>query len=139
MQLLPTGQVLFSDGSISQLWVYTPDGPPNPALRPVVNKVVFNGGSSYTLTGKQLNGQSAGTAFGDDVENDSNYPVVLLRNAAGKAFYARTTNWSNTGVATGPMSETVDFTTPAGMPKGNYSLVVSGAGIISFPVAIAIR
>jgi len=68
---LPTGQVLFSD-SDSQLWVYTPDGLPNPALRPVINNVTYSGGGVFTITGKQLNGQSAGAAYGDDDQMDSN-------------------------------------------------------------------
>jgi hypothetical protein len=64
MLTLPTGQVLFADSS-AQLWVYTGDGGPNPALRPVVNNVAYNGGGIFTLTGKQLNGQSAGAGYGD--------------------------------------------------------------------------
>ncbi len=48
MLVLPTGQLLFSDSS-SQLYVYTPDGAPSPALRPVVNNVAYNGGGVFTL------------------------------------------------------------------------------------------
>jgi hypothetical protein len=134
MLMLPTGQVLFSDNS-SQLWVYTPDGAPLPAARPVINGVVYSGGGTFTLTGQQLTGQSAGSAYGDDVESDENYPIVRLTNADG-VFYARATNWSTVDVAAGP--GTVDFTLHGGMMPGNYSLVVSGAGISSFPVFINI-
>jgi hypothetical protein len=137
MLILPTGQLLFSDDS-AQLWVYTPDGPPNPALRPVINGVTYNGGGSFTLTGKQLNGQSAGASYGDDDQMDTNYPIIRMVNAAGHVFYARTTNWSMTGVEGGATPEAVNFTLDPGVTPGNYSLVDVGAGISSFPVAIRI-
>ena len=137
MLVLPTGQVLFSD-STAQAWIYTPDGIPNPALRPVVNGVTYNGGGIFTLTGKQLNGQSAGAAYGDDDQMDSNYPIIRMVNAAGNVFYARTTNWSSVGVDGGTTPETVNFTLNPLLPPGNYSLIVGGAGISSFPVAINI-
>jgi hypothetical protein len=148
MLILPTGQVLFNDSS-ALLWVYTPDGAAAPQYRPVVNSVVFGVaagatpppifGGIFTLTGKQLNGASAGSAYGDDVESDQNYPIVRLTSTAtGNVFYARTTNWSTTGVGTGSAPETVNFTLPSGFAPGNYSLVVSGAGISSFPFFINI-
>jgi hypothetical protein len=62
MLVLPTGQVLFSDGG-AQIWAYTPDGAPDPARLPVINSVVYNGGGLFTLTGTQLNGQSSGAAL----------------------------------------------------------------------------
>ena len=138
MLLLPTGQLLFSD-STSQLYLYTPDGTPSPALRPVINKVAYNGGGSFTLTGKQLNGQSAGAAYGDDVESNSNYPIVRFNDSAGNVYYAKTTNWSSYGVGTSTTPQTVNFTlNPTLTTPGNYSVVVSGAGIQSFPVIVNI-
>jgi hypothetical protein len=137
MLILPTGQLLFSDSS-SQVWAYTPDGLPNPALRPVINGVTYNGGGNFTLTGKQLNGQSAGAAYGDDDQMDSNYPIVRMVNSAGNVFYARTTNWSSVGVDGGSTPQTVNFTLNPSMTAGNYSVIVSGAGISSFPLFINI-
>jgi hypothetical protein len=137
MLVLPTGQVLFSDSS-SQLWVYTPDGAPNPSLRPVVNDVTYNGSGLFTLTGKQLNGQSDGSTYGDDVQSDENYPIVRLVNSSGSVYYCRTTNWSSTAVAGGSTLETVNFTLNPAVIAGNYSLIVSGAGISSFPLALNI-
>lgn len=96
----PTGEVLFSDGS-SLLWVYTPDGAPPRRLWPRIEGVKYNGGSIFTLTSQQLNGQDAGSNYGDDVEGDKNYPIVRLIDTAGNVFYAQTTNWSTTEVATG--------------------------------------
>src|SRR5262249_46314244 len=68
---------------------------------------------TFTLTGTQLNGISEGSSYGDDVENSSNYPIVQLVNGS-QVTYARTSNWSNTGVATGSTIETTLFTPPAG-------------------------
>jgi hypothetical protein len=136
MLMLPTGQLLLTDG-FNQLWVYTPDGPVNPAMRPVINQIVNNGGGSFTLGGSQLNGQSAGSGYGDDAESDENYPVIrLTHTSTGAVYYNRTTNWSHTNVGPGP--EAVNFNTPAGMPSGRYSVVAVGAGIASFPVFTAI-
>jgi hypothetical protein len=137
MVALPTGQILFADGS-SQLYIYTGDGTVNPTLRPVISNITYNGGGTFTLTGKQLNGQSAGSDYGDDNQSDSNYPILRLVNAAGTTYYCRTTNWSNVAVGIGTATQTVNFTLNPALPAGNYSAIVSGAGISSFPVAVAI-
>jgi hypothetical protein len=137
MLVLPTGQVLFSNSS-NQLWVYSPDGTPDPSLRPVINNVTYNGRGVFTLTGQQLNGQSNGSAYGDDVESDENYPIVRLVNSTGSVYYCRTTNWSSTAVGGGSAPQTVNFTLHAAATPGNYVLVVSGAGISSFPLAVNI-
>jgi hypothetical protein len=135
--VLPTGQVLFSDSS-TQLWVYTPDGASLPAARPVINGVNYRGGGVFTLTGRQINGQSAGSSYGDDVASDQNYPIIRLVNAAGGVYYCRTSNWSSTAVGGGDTLQTVDFTLKPGTPAGNYSLILSGAGNASFPLFISI-
>jgi hypothetical protein len=132
--MLPNGQVLFNDAS-RQMWVYTPAGPIDPTVRPIVNDVTYQGGGVFTLTGLRLNGQSAGSAYGDDAESDQNYPIVRLVNATG-TFYARTTNWSNTLVATGTLPETVNFTLPSGITPGNYALIVSGSGLSGIPLFV---
>jgi hypothetical protein len=137
MLTLPTGQVLFADSS-AQLWVYTGDGGPNPALRPVVNNVAYHGGGIFTLTGKQLNGQSAAAGFGDDAESDENYPIVRLTSSTGNVYYCRTSNWSTVGVDGGAALQTVNFTLNPAVTAGNYALTVVGAGIPSFPVFVNI-
>lgn len=136
MLMLPTGQLLFADGS-SQLWVYTPDGTAPSAYQPVTTGVVYSPGV-FTLTGLRLSGQSAGAAYGDDAEMDENYPVVRLVNSAGSVYYCRTTNWSSVGVGTSSTPQTVDFTLNGAVTAGNYSLIVSAAGISSAPTPITI-
>jgi hypothetical protein len=60
----------------------------------------------------------------------SNYPIVRITDSAGNVFYARTYNWSSTGVATGSTPETTQFTLPAGI-VGSYSVTVIANGIAS--------
>jgi hypothetical protein len=135
MLVLPTGQVLFSDSS-NQLWVYTADGAPNPSLRPVINNIAYGGARVFTLTGKQLNGQSTGSAYGDDAESDENYPIVRLVNSTGNVYYCRTTTWGSTAVGGDDSPQTVNFTLNPAVAPGNYVLIVSGAGISSFPLPL---
>jgi hypothetical protein len=130
MLMLPTGQLLLSDGS-SQLWAYTPSGSPSATYLPEISSIARTAGGAYKLTGTQLTGQSAGSSYGDDVQSDENYPIVSLESSSKKVYYARTTNWSSVGVATGSTTETVDFTVPANIPAGTYSLYVSAAGLRS--------
>jgi len=137
MLILPTGQLLFGDGG-PQLWVYTPDGGPSANLLPTIANMASNGGGVYTLTGTQLSGQNAGGAYGDDMEMDENYPIVRLENPAGTVYYARTFNWSSSLVGISSAPQTVNFTPPAAVSNGGYSLIVSAAGISSnaFPFVL---
>src|SRR6185295_7359699 len=137
MLMLPNGDMLMST-SARQLWEYTPDGGPNDAWRPTVSSIVSNGNATYTLTGTQLNGISEGASYGDDAEMSSNYPIVRLTSAGGTVYYARTFNWSNTGVATGSTPVTTQFALPAGIPSGTYSLVVVANGIPSATTSLAV-
>ena len=103
------------------------DRPGCPAAQGAINVVLGSAGSnSYTVIGRQLNGASAGSSYGDDVESDENYPIVSLTARDGSVFYATTSNWSNTDVGK-KGAQTVDFTLHDGMPADKYRLVVSGA------------
>src|SRR5262249_33106664 len=87
---------------------------------------------TYTLTGTQLNGLSEGAAYGDDVEMSSNYPIVELTSGGGAVSFARTFNWP-AAVATDGTPVATQFTLPAGLPVGTYSLTVVANGISSAP------
>ena len=65
---------------------------------------------------------------------DTNYPIIELKNGSGQVYFAQTFNWSSTGVATGSTPVTTDFSLPASMPYGTYSLTVVANGIASNPV-----
>lgn len=130
---LPDGTVLFTDYG-SQLYVYQPSGAPLAAGKPVITGISTNADGSYHLTGTLLNGISEGAAYGDDAQMDSNYPLIRMTNAVGNVYYARTFNWSSTGVMTGSTPESTDFIVPSGLPIGTYSLVAVANGINSDPV-----
>lgn len=130
---LPDGTVLFSSFS-SQLYVYHPDGSPLAAGKPAINSITPNADGSYLLTGTLLNGISEGAGYGDDAQMNSNYPIVRMTDSAGIVYYARTYNWSSTGVMTGNTPSSTQFMLPGGLPAGTYSLVVAANGISSDPV-----
>lgn len=66
---------------------------------------------------------------------NTNYPIVSLTDAAGNVHYGRTYNWSSTGVATGNVIVTTEFTLPANVsPGGLYVVAVIANGIASDPI-----
>jgi len=136
MLVLPNGQILFSDGAGGQLYAYTPEGSANPAYWPVIEKVEHDDGV-FTLTGRQLNGPSDASAYGDDAQSNENYPIVRLQNSSGQVFYCRTRDWTSTGV--GDIThESVKFTLNRSVRAGVYQLFVSAGGISSAPVSLRI-
>jgi len=132
---LPDGTVLYSSQNSSRLFVYQPDGSPLAAGKPTISTITPNPDGSYHLTGTLLNGISEGAAYGDDWQMNSNYPIVRLTDAAGNVRYARTYNWSSTGVMTGSTPETTEFSLPPGLAAGTYSLVVVANGNSSVPIS----
>lgn len=135
MLVLPTGQLLFGNAA-QQLWIYNPDGQAPNNARPLPSALHYNGSGQFTLTGKRLTGISAGSGYGDDSESDENYPIVSFGDGSS-VWYARSFNWSTTGVGVRqPM--TVDFTLKPGTPAGTLRLTVSGAGISSAPLCVAL-
>src|ERR1044071_4678080 len=135
MVVLPDGSVLYVSFS-SQLYVYRPDGNPLPSGKPAITGISSNGLGSYHLTGTLFNGISEGAAYGDDAQMASNYPLVRLTATNLSVYYARTYNWSSTGVMTGNAPVSTEFKLPAGLPIGNYSLVVVANGNPSDPIML---
>jgi len=85
-----------------------------------------------------LNGISAGAAYGDDAQMDSNFPLVRLTNSIGQVYYARTYGWTSTGVMISNQLVSTEFALPASLPAGTYSLVAVANGIASDPVPFTI-
>ena len=137
---LPNGQVLFDDGS-SQMEVYTAGGTPKPAWAPSITSLSSTTlalGGTYTLSGKQLAGLDPGSAYGDDVQDNTNFPLVRITNSAtGVVTYARTSDWTSVSVNPGTRSST-KFTVPPGTPAGQSTLVVVANGIASPPSTVTI-
>ena len=137
--LLPTGQVLAADGT-SDVEIYTPDSSADDDAReqeagwaPTITwapRQVSPGGS-YRLEGIRLNGMSQASAFGDEDQDATNYPLVRLTNLATRhVFYARTHDHSSMAVASDKVSST-HFDVPAGIETGLARLEVVANGIAS--------
>ena len=138
--LLPTGQVLFANGS-SNIQVYTPSGAPDPMWKPNITSVPTSliRGSTYTLYGRQINGLSQAVSYGDDATMATNYPIVNLRNAAsGHVFYCRTLNHSTLSVNTGTVIHHTQFVLPASAELGAADITVIANGIASNPVRVTV-
>jgi hypothetical protein len=137
---LPNGQVLFDDES-NQMLVYTAGGTPNPAWAPSITSIstsALTPGRTASLSGTQLAGLSQGAAYGDDVQDNTNFPLVRITNSAsGVVTYARTSDWTSVSIAPGASSST-DFAVPATTPPGPSTLVVVANGIASAPVSVTI-
>jgi hypothetical protein len=140
MLALPNGQVLFNDGT-SQMEVYTAGGTPNASWKPSITSLSSTRlapGSSYALSGRQLAGLDQGAAYGDDVQDATNFPLVRITNSAtGVVTYARTSHWTSVSVRPGTWSST-KFTLPSGTPAGKSTLVVVANGIASSPSTVTI-
>lgn len=132
MLLLPSGQVLFANGS-GDVEVYTPTGSPDAAWRPQITSVPFfiRPGQTYTLQGRQLNGLSQAVSYGDDASMATNYPLVRLRMSNGTVHYCRTFDHSSMGVATGTTTQSTNFKVPFGVNAGFAEICVVANGIES--------
>jgi hypothetical protein len=141
MLVLPTGQILLTDGS-SDVEVYTPSGAPDPSWAPAITKFAktLTHGKKSTISGMQFNGLSQGAAYGDDAQAATNYPLVRITNSAtGHVFYAPTSKHSSMGVATGTAIIKTHFVVPAGIELGASALEVVANGIASNPVTVTIK
>ena len=140
--VLPTGQVLFVDSSTT-VEVYTPASTAAPAAawRPTVSSVAtsLTRGMSYPISGTQFNGLSSGSAYGDESQNATNYPLVRLTSlATGHVYYARTHDHSTMAVATGTASVATTFDVPVTIETGAATLEVVANGIASSRVQVSI-
>jgi len=140
MLLLPTGQVLLTDGS-GDVEIYTAVGDPDPSWKPTITDAptVVTPGTTYTISGTQLNGLSQGAAYGDDAQAATNYPLVRITNlATGHVVYARTHDHSTMAVATGGAVVSTSFDVPASIELGDSMLEVVANGLASDPAPISV-
>lgn len=135
MLMLPNGQMMFSYGS-KDVWIYTPDGDAPKKAKPLPQTLHYDGSGQFTLTGLRMNGNSAGSGYGDDAESDENYPIVSFTTGT-TVRYARTFDWTSTFVQQKKAS-TVKLTLKSGTPAGVNKLIVSGAGVQSLPLCVTL-
>jgi len=142
--LLPTGQVLWAvaDGATKDVELYSSPGTINAAWRPTITAVTrtLTHGNSYVISGTQFNGLSAASAYGDDAQSATSYPLVRIMNLTTKhVFYARTHDHSTMGIATGSAIVSTTFDVPAGIETGASGLFVVANGIPSKGVRVTIN
>jgi hypothetical protein len=142
MLVLPTGQVLYTDGS-NDVEIYTAAGTPNPNWAPSavlsISSPILSRGSTIMLSGQKFNGYSQAASYGDDAQEATNYPIVRLTNVStGHVFYCRTHDHSTMAVAyPGPAYTHVDI--PTNMETGQTYLEVVANGIASPRYNIGVR
>jgi len=143
--LLPTGEVMWlaaSQPAVIDVELYESKGTINPAWRPTITSVpsTLTRGDSYTISGTQFNGLSAGTTYGDDAQMATSYPIVRITNTATKhVFYARTHDHSTMGIATGSAIVSTTFDVPAAAETGASMIVVVAKGIPSKAVKVTLQ
>jgi hypothetical protein len=138
--MLPTGQVLEDDGS-GDIEIYTGKQKTMTGIAPVIVKVpkTLTAGSTYTLSGRRLNGFSQANFYGDDDTQATNYPLVRITNAAsGAVVYARTHNHSYMGIGSNRVVSTM-FDVPSNIATGTSTLAVVTNGIASQATSVTIE
>lgn len=138
--VLPTGQILEAD-STKDVEIYTPsDTRHNPAWEPVITDAPsqVSRGGTYIIRGIRFNGMSQASAFGDENQNATNYPLVRITNlATNHVFYSRTHDHSSMAVASNKPVFT-KFDVPGAQELGPSKLEVVANGIASRPVAVLV-
>lgn len=94
--VLPTVQILQAD-TTGKVRIYVPSGT---AAKPVVTSVpkTLARGRSYKVARQQLAGIASGSAYGDDQQSDTKFPLVrMVNNKTQHVFYARISGFSSRG------------------------------------------
>jgi hypothetical protein len=137
--VLPTGEILATN--LTHLAeIYTPTGGGISDWKPGITSVphCLVPGQTYILHGVQLNGRSQGTAYGDDAQGATNYPLVrITHKGSGDVFYARTFDFSTMSIAPGTSSFT-KFTVASDTPVGAAELHIVTNGLRSKGQAVTI-
>jgi len=132
MVALPTGEILFTTGS-SDIEIYSPAGTFREPWRPTIEQGPFTlvHGETYQVYGRLFNGRSGGSAYGDDYQAATNYPLVRITNlGTGHVFYCRTFNPESITPANNGRVHT-NFTVPSDIELGDSQVEVVTNGIPS--------
>ncbi len=137
--VLPTGQILFTDFFFVS--VYNPVGTYSLAWAPVIKSApsVISPGGSYVISGYRFNGMSQASAYGDDFQSATNYPLVrITNNRTGHVFYSRTHDHSSMAVASSSLVST-HFDVPRAQEHGVSRLEVVVNGIPSASTEVRVE
>lgn len=141
MLVLPTGQILFTGSSPTDVEIYTSTGSYNPRWAPRIQSApaTIHPGGSYVIFGRYFNGFSQGAAYGDDAQSATNYPLVRITNRETRhVFYSRTHDHSSMAVAFEGLVST-HFDVPSTQELGVSDLVVVANGIPSPSVVVNVQ
>ena len=145
MIMLPNGQGLYlvADGQTKDVEIATSNGKPQKAWRPQIRTVsatLTRGSANNVITGRQFNGLTVGSDYGDDATNTTNYPLVRITNTATHhVFYAKTHDHSTMAIATGQAQVSTMFDVPAGAETGPSTIEVVANGIASKPKPVTVQ
>lgn len=131
--MLPTGQVLTTDFT-GNAEVYTCKGGPQAAWAPKITSypTLVKPGQSYTISGTQFNGLSGDSAYGDDEQNETNYPIIrIINNKTHHVFYCREFDPSTMAICTGSSLVSTHFQVPSHLETGPSTIEVVTNGIPS--------
>jgi hypothetical protein len=135
--VLPTGQILWTDFTTTGIEILTSAGTYSPSWQPTITTAPssLTIGQTYPISGTQFNGVTTGASYGDDFQDNTNYPLVrIVNNSTSHVFYARTHDHSTMGVQTGSLAVSTNFDMP-NMETGACQLYVVASGIPSAPSA----
>ena len=133
LMLLPTGQVIWDDSQVSpnEISVYTERQTVKKAWWPVVSSVsnkLHIGSTGNAISGTNFNGFDRGAVYGDDAQEDTNFPLVRFTNSkTGDVCYAKSYNFSTMGVwTTGTTNASFDIPTSCEAGSSILQVVVNG-------------
>ncbi|TLY83985.1 MAG: hypothetical protein E6K42_01075 [Gammaproteobacteria bacterium] len=113
----------------------------NLAWAPVIKSApsVISPGGSYVVSGYRFNGMSQASAYGDDFQSATNYPLVrITNNRTGHVFYSRTHDHSSMAVASTSLVST-HFEVPRTQERGVSRLEVVANGIASASTEVRVE
>jgi hypothetical protein len=144
LMVLPTGQLIWDDSQTTpnEVAVYTDPGKPNKAWLPVISSVSNKlkvGSTGNAISGTNFNGFDLGGQYGDDAQQQTNFPLVRITNTkSGDVCYAKSYNFSTMGVWTTGTTNAV-FDIPKTCSKGPSTLQVVVNGIASAAMKVAVN
>lgn len=144
LMVLPTGQLIWDNSQDvpNEVAIYTEGGKINKKWLPVVSSVSNSlkvGSTGNAISGTNFNGFDLGGQYGDDAQQQTNFPLVRITNTGtGDVCYAKSYNFSTMGVWTsGTTNATFDI--PKSCETGASTLQVVVNGIASKGVSVTLN
>ena len=143
LMVLPTGQLIWDNSQDvpNEVAIYTEGGKVNKKWLPVVSSVSNKlkvGSTGNAISGTNFNGFDLGGQYGDDAQQQTNFPLVRITNTGtGDVCYAKSYNFSTMGVWTSGTTNAV-FDIPKSCETGASTLQAVVNGIASKAVSVTL-